>query len=251
MRRLRRPSYAKARVAPSRSKPAKNTLRNVGGGDPLAQPLARLHADQRRHQRQQRDPDRAHLPGIDPQQADRQGDRRDGEGQAQRLDQLVPLQPDRLQVGHGRDHEHAGRAGDQPRRRADQRPQPRLVPGGDRQADAGEADDRVDDERDAEPDLREPRDIAREHARAGDRAEQDRRPSSATAAAPARRSAGRRGAARHSSPATARPGSPPPRPAARRAPAGPSRRSAGPCRSRPSRGRPAGTSRRSGSTDMA
>ena len=97
--------------------------------------------------------------------------RGDGEGKAQRLDQLVLLEADRLQVGDGGNHEHAGRAGDEARRQADQRRQPDLVPPRHREPQAGQAHDSIDRERDAKAEAREPRRVAGENARAGDRAQ--------------------------------------------------------------------------------
>ena len=51
--------------------------------------------------------------GVDAGQRDRQRQRRDREGEAQRLHQLVPLETERLQKGARRDHRDAGRRGDQ------------------------------------------------------------------------------------------------------------------------------------------
>ena len=56
-----------------------------------------------------------------------QRDRRDGEGEAEHLHQLVLGQPDRLEVGTRRNDEHAGAAGDEPGGKSDDRRQPPFV----------------------------------------------------------------------------------------------------------------------------
>jgi hypothetical protein len=70
-----------------------------------------VHADNRRHEGQQRQPGRSKLPCSDVEQAERQRNGRNGERQTERLHEIVLLEADALQIGYGWDHECAGRAG--------------------------------------------------------------------------------------------------------------------------------------------
>ncbi|SNB77426.1 hypothetical protein SAMN07250955_11678 [Arboricoccus pini] len=68
----------------------------------------------------------ATAPWLQSPRPKAQGQRRDGEGQAQRLDELIALQVQGLKVGHGRDDEDTGGPGDNPGEAAHDRPEPGL-----------------------------------------------------------------------------------------------------------------------------
>ncbi|PAV71508.1 hypothetical protein WR25_19853 [Diploscapter pachys] len=72
------------------------------------------------------DPQGLATQGVLPGQADRQCKGRDGERQAQRLDQLVAAQAQALQVGHRGHDEHAGGGRHHAREQPAERPQPGL-----------------------------------------------------------------------------------------------------------------------------
>ena len=88
--------------------------------------------------------------GIDAGQRSRQRERRDGEGEAERLHQLVLLQADRLQIGNRRNDEHAGGRRDAARQRAGDRAKDRLGRARHDQPQRGQARGGIGDQRHAE-----------------------------------------------------------------------------------------------------
>ncbi|MNR01628.1 hypothetical protein D3C85_1174400 [compost metagenome] len=92
----------------------------------MAQPLPEQHAEHRRDQRQQRRTQLATAKRAAPQQSSSQGQGRNGERQTQRLHQFVLAQPQRLQVRHRRNHEHASGGSDDAGDQAAERTEPAL-----------------------------------------------------------------------------------------------------------------------------
>ena len=92
---------------------------------------------------------------------DRQSQGRDGEGEAQRLDQLFALEPDGLQVGHRGNDEHARRRRDRAGDGAGCRPQNRLALPRQREAHGKQPRQRIERQGAAQ----QRRSVARAHAR--------------------------------------------------------------------------------------
>jgi malonate transporter and related proteins len=136
------------------------------GAHPQSHPLADDHADDRRHQRQQRQRQVGGSQLASAGEVDGHRHGRHGERQALRLDHVVAFQPDRLEIGHGRNHEHAGGRGDRAGHRADHGPEPPFQAGGDREADLGQSDCSIDHQSDAERLRRAARRLAGQEAAA-------------------------------------------------------------------------------------
>ncbi len=142
-------------------------------GEARAGDLAQRHAAQRRYEGQQRQAGdvEAEDAAGDEIAGERHG--RDGEGDGERLDQQILPQIQRLQVGHGRDNEHAGARAQHARRKPHRERQPPLPGRAHVEADGREPQRAVDGDGDAERRLADARRAARQQAGRGPRAEAD------------------------------------------------------------------------------
>lgn len=148
-----------------------------GTGEP-AYLLPGPHAKQRRREGVQGGGEVVDPQGADARQPESEGDGRDGEREAEGLDEFFPFQAECLDVWHGRHHEDAGAAGEQAGQDADGGRQRPFQAGRDGELPGQQAGQRVERQHGAQSRDGPASGVAAQHPcaaqRAGDDAEQHR-----------------------------------------------------------------------------